>query len=61
MSEINSETSTQALRGIGRKAYRDGLMLHQAYVRARELGATETQLLEVRVGWAAERAEISEN
>ncbi len=61
MTKINSETPSSALRGIGRQAYRDGWWLHQAYEHARKLGATETQLIEVKNGWAAERTEVNSN
>lgn len=50
-----------ALRGLGRKAYRDGLMVHSAVTYAigavgRDLDTRERLL--VMGGWRAERAEV---
>lgn len=47
-------TLAAASRGIGRKAYRDGMLYSQAMAHARALGADPG---EAGKGWVAERAE----
>lgn len=48
--------SAAASRGIGRQAYRDGLLYSQALAHARKFGA---DVVEAGKGWVAERSEAA--
>jgi hypothetical protein len=59
---LTTEQKTQALRGFGRKAYRDGFWaadgIHRAVCHFGNLTTEERN--QVNQGWIAERSELAE-